>query len=80
MKTTSTFGRVAFKEDRERAEFTQLELAVEIGVTPRTISNWENGHGGTPSKRSVRKALNAMNARFRKRRERVAHISKWWPK
>lgn len=31
------------KELREAAGWTQLELAVKIGVTPTTISAWERG-------------------------------------
>ena len=31
------------KEFREAAGWTQLELAVKIGVTPTTISAWERG-------------------------------------
>lgn len=30
-------------ENRKRKKLTQLELAEKLGVTDRTISNWENG-------------------------------------
>lgn len=28
---------------RQAAKFTQLELAVKLGVTPSTVYNWERG-------------------------------------
>ena len=31
------------REMREANELTQLELAIKLGVTPTTISNWERG-------------------------------------
>ncbi len=30
-----------FKELREERGMTQLEVAIKLGVTPATISNWE---------------------------------------
>lgn len=33
------------KERRKVLNLTQEELAVKVGVSNRTISKWENGHG-----------------------------------
>lgn len=40
---TSTVNGAQIREARERAGLTQQELATRLGVTLRTIGNWERG-------------------------------------
>ena len=39
---------------REQLGLTQEELAEEIGVTTKTINNWENGRNRPAGKRALR--------------------------
>jgi transcriptional regulator with XRE-family HTH domain len=36
-------GMHTIRELREAGGLTQLELAIQLGVTPATVSNWERG-------------------------------------
>jgi transcriptional regulator with XRE-family HTH domain len=35
--------RMTLKDLREAKSLTQMEVAVKIGTTPTTVSNWERG-------------------------------------
>lgn len=48
---------IQIKEFREKLGLTQEEFAQKIGVSPRTVQNWENG-GDIPA--TTRKKLEAM--------------------
>jgi len=47
MKKNSGFGQ-RLKEERQRLGLKQTELAQKIGVSEKTISNYETGHFNTP--------------------------------
>ncbi|MFO8010268.1 MAG: helix-turn-helix transcriptional regulator [Dehalococcoidia bacterium] len=48
------------KELREERFLTQEELAEMVGVTPLTISRWENGKR-KPRLKAMRKLIKALN-------------------
>lgn len=46
MKTTNICSKIATLRDGKG--FTQLDLALAVGVTETTIANWEKGRSGLP--------------------------------
>jgi len=47
MQKNHGFGQ-RLKEERQRLGLKQTELAQKIGITEKTISNYETGHFNTP--------------------------------
>lgn len=54
------------KQLRQRLGWTQLQLAVEIGVDPMTVSRWERGK--QPSKLALRALLQLQQRLARPRK------------
>jgi DNA-binding transcriptional regulator YiaG len=48
------------REAREDAHLSQVELARELGVSPRTVQNWESGK--TPQPRHRRAIASFLSA------------------
>lgn len=46
---------------REAKGLTQLDLALEVGVTETTIANWEKGRSGLPMILQLIKLCRALN-------------------
>jgi putative transcriptional regulator len=51
------------REARDRANLTQVELALRLGVSPRTIQNWETSERNPRARhrRAINEFLESLN-------------------
>jgi DNA-binding transcriptional regulator YiaG len=47
---------------RERADLTQVELAAVLGVSPRTVQNWERNGDSVPRPKHRRAIANFLRS------------------